>query len=172
MVPVRELRTLRSGSVPAADPAGLTHLQFRRYAGCPICNLHLRSFTGRHEELIAAGIREIAVFHSTADTLDPYQQDLPFDLVADPSMQLYRTFAVETSMRALTSPKAWIAAARGWSRNLPPGSDTGAGGHLGLPADFLIAPDGKILACKYGSHANDHWTVDQLLAEARRHTGS
>ena len=40
------------------------------------------------------------------------------------------------------------------------------GGHLGLPADFLIARDGRVLACKHGRHANDQWTVDELLAHA------
>ena len=32
-------------SVPAED-GRLTHLQFRRFAGCPICNLHLQSRGG------------------------------------------------------------------------------------------------------------------------------
>jgi peroxiredoxin len=167
-VPVRELPTLRSGVIQAADPTRLTHVQFRRYAGCPICNLHLRSFTQRHDELVEAGIREIAVFHSSTNALAPYQEELPFDLVADPTKTLYRAFAVEKSMRAIASPSAWLAAARGWSRDLPPSSDTGDGGHTGLPADFLIAPGGKIVACKYGSHANDQWSVDELLACSRR----
>ena len=42
-----------------------------------------------------------------------------------------------------------------------------AGGRLGLPADFLIAPDGRITAVKYGRHAYDQWTVDELLDHAR-----
>jgi len=39
---------------------------------------------------------------------------------------------------------------------------------LGLPADFLVAQDGRILALKYGVHANDQWSVDELLSLARR----
>jgi hypothetical protein len=35
---------------------------------------------------------------------------------------------------------------------------------LGLPADFLIASDGRVLACKYGAHAYDQWSVDEILA--------
>ena len=30
-------------------------------------------------------------------------------------------------------------------------------------ADFLIEPGGRILACKYGSHAYDQWSVDEIL---------
>ena len=37
------------------------------------------------------------------------------------------------------------------------------GGPFGLPADFLIAPDGRLAALKYGQHAYDQWTVDELL---------
>jgi hypothetical protein len=41
------------------------------------------------------------------------------------------------------------------------------GGRLGLPADFLIGPDGRVLAAKYGQHVDDHWSVDQLLRIAQ-----
>jgi hypothetical protein len=34
---------------------------------------------------------------------------------------------------------------------------------LGLPADFLIDPDGSVVAVHYGRHADDQWSVDQLL---------
>jgi hypothetical protein len=32
-----------------------------------------------------------------------------------------------------------------------------------LPADFLIGSDGRVLAAKFGSHADDQWSVDELL---------
>jgi hypothetical protein len=35
-----------------------------------------------------------------------------------------------------------------------------------LPADFLIAPDGTVIAKKYGTHAYDQWSVDELLKHA------
>ncbi|MBI3561726.1 MAG: hypothetical protein HY080_08430 [Gammaproteobacteria bacterium] len=36
----RVLETLQSGPVEIPHPVQLTHLQFRRFAGCPLCNLH------------------------------------------------------------------------------------------------------------------------------------
>ncbi|MGC1212561.1 MAG: hypothetical protein WA890_14980 [Micromonospora sp.] len=45
------------------------------------------------------------------------------------------------------------------------------GGRFGLPADLLIAPDGRVVAAKYGEHVYDQWSVDELLslvAEAAR----
>ena len=41
------------------------------------------------------------------------------------------------------------------------------GGAFGLPADFLIAPDGRLAAVKYGKNAYDQWTVDELLEHAQ-----
>jgi hypothetical protein len=35
---------------------------------------------------------------------------------------------------------------------------------LGLPADFLIGTDGRVLALKYGTDAYDQWSVDELHA--------
>jgi hypothetical protein len=35
-----------------------------------------------------------------------------------------------------------------------------------LPGDFLIDTDGRIVAQKYGVHAYDQWSVDELLAAA------
>jgi peroxiredoxin len=157
---------------------GLTHLQFRRFAGCPICNLHLRSIAVRHEELQAVGIREVAVFHAGPPELLPHVAELPFAVIGDPGKRLYREFGVESAPRALLDPRAWPIVVRAVARGLwvvlrgkghfPAARPSG--GRLGLPADFLITGDGRIVACKYGEHAGDQWSVDDLLglaAEAR-----
>jgi len=172
----RELTTIRSDRVTVPDPDRLTHLQFRRYAGCPICNVHLRSVARRHDEIVAAGIREVAVFHSAAQDMLPHQGDLPFDVVADPDRVLYAEFGVETSLRGVLHPSAWTTPLRpqAWAVVLhgrraggSPGPTRGETA-LGLPGDFLIEPDGRIRAVKYGRHANDQWSVDELLRIAAR----
>ena len=65
----RDLPTLAGSIVRVPDPRKLIHLQMRRYAGCPICSLHLRSFVRRKDDLDRAGVREVAVFHSSAEAL-------------------------------------------------------------------------------------------------------
>ncbi|WP_336317901.1 peroxiredoxin-like family protein [Streptomyces lavendofoliae] len=159
-------------AVPAADR--LVHLQFRRFAGCPVCNLHLRSVVRRHDEIEAAGVREVVVFHSPAEELREYAAGLPFALVADPAKRLYAEFGVESAGRALGDPRAWPHILRAVLRStvmlvrgregLP--SRQQPQGRLGLPADLLLAPDGTVLAVKYGEHAYDQWSVDELLALA------
>ena len=152
-------------AIPAAE-VQYVHLQFRRFAGCPICNLHLRSIAARSEEIRAAGIREVAVFHSNAETMRRFQADLPFDVVADPEKALYRSFGVESGLRSVADPRAWAGLARGMLASHPSSSVTGEGGHLGLPADFLLDSAGRVVRTKYGVHADDQWSVEELLAAA------
>lgn len=158
-------------AVELPDPSQLIHLQFRRFAGCPICHLHLQSFVRRHDELRARQVREVVVFHSSADDLREHAARLPFAVVPDPEKPLYAAFGVESSPRSMLDPRAWSAIALGVLRSLlavlrglerlPPLRPHG--GSLGLPADFLIAPDGRIVAAKYGTHADDQWSVDEVL---------
>jgi peroxiredoxin len=158
-------------AIPDREGA-LTHLQFRRFAGCPICNLHLRSISARLDEITAAGIREVIVFHSSPDELRKYENDLPFSVVADPDRKLYRRFGVEASARAILNPGAWRALPKGWwyavrsaiIKHQAPMPANPTNGNLGLPADMLIDADGRVVAVKYGKHAYDQWSVDELLA--------
>jgi hypothetical protein len=95
LIPPQDLLTIFGPSVSVPDPDQLIHLQFRRFAGCPVCNLHLRSFVRRHREIVAASIAEIIVFHSTAAELLTYEAELPFDVIADPHRELFARFGVE-----------------------------------------------------------------------------
>jgi hypothetical protein len=124
----------------------------------------LRSIVLHHNEIRAAGIVEVVVFHSSTDALRKYQSDLPFAVIADPQRNLYKEFGVESSPAALTHPRAWLAAARGAVRQRSVVSGLGRGeDHFGRPADFLIASDGHVLAHKYGTHADDQWSVTEIL---------
>ena len=174
--PTLELAATSGQQVTVPDPAGdYVHLQLRRFAGCPICNLHLRSIVNRHDEIRFHGIREVVVFHSTVAELSKFEAELPFPLIADPERELYRRLGVDRGPRSLVSMRALRAAMAGEAAAIRHRSTTrGAlgpvkptGGRFGLPAEFLIAPDGRIAALKYGRHAYDQWTVDELLDHAR-----
>lgn len=162
-VPARTLESVTGGPIKVPDPNRLVHLQFRRFVDCPICNTHLAQLRGHADEIEAAGVKEVIVFHSSARSIRSYQKDLPFELVGDPRKALYREFGVEASLRFL-SPTSLRAATRGVAHG-----HFGlrlAGGPMGLPADFLIAPSGQIKAAKYGTHAYDQWSADEVIALA------
>lgn len=167
----RELFAVDGERVPVPGPGGLVHLQFRRFAGRPVCNLHLRSIARRHTEIAAAGVREVAVFHSPAEEPRPHVAEPPFPVIADPDKRLYAEFGVQSGERSPLDPRAWrhIATAvtvaplrRDRTPALRP-----RGGRFGLPADFLIGPDGRVLAAKYGEHVHDHRPVEEILRPAR-----
>lgn len=166
-LPPLELENVLGTKIPIPSPDHLVHLQFRRFAGCPMCNLHVRSFASRQAELATAGIRTVAVFHSEGRVLREYQAGTPVQLVADPKKVLYRRFGVESSLLSVLHPAAMVAALRGMLKHgmgLPrPGESP-----LGLPADFLVDATGLLVASKYGTHAHDQWSVDELLEHARR----
>lgn len=173
MVHRLDLVTIHGKPVRIPDPHLLVHLQFRRYAGCPVCNLHMRSCAAKHDEILAAGIREVAVFHSEPEDMLRFQGALPFAVVADPGKRLYAEFGVGTMpyTNALRL-RSWRAAARGLA-SAPSLRGIGSKGqsYLGLPADFLIGTDGTVLAAKYGKYTDDHWQVDELLALAGAERG-
>jgi peroxiredoxin len=174
VVVARTLTSVTGAQVQVPDPDCVVHLQFRRFAGCPICNLHLRSVVRRHDQIVAAGIREVVLFHTPEAELRRHIDGLPFAVVSDPDKRMYAEFGVESSPRALLNPRAWpgmlkgvVLALTGYlKRSTRPPKLVPHGGRLGLPADVLVAPDGRVLACKYGVHADDQWSVDELLEVA------
>ncbi len=143
------------------SPTGLTHLQFRRFVGCPICSLHLRGFAKRSEELNKSGVQEVIFFHSKPDELALYQKNFPFPLIADPDKLYYISFGVEKSFWASRHPKAAWKGIVGAFQGLIATKATG--GTDSLPADFLLNSEGKIIALHYGTHADDQWSVKQVL---------
>lgn len=157
--------TIDGRTIGLPDPERLVHLQFRRFAGCPICNLHLRSFAARADEVAAAGVHEVVLFHSAAEKLTPFPDLARFDTVADPERTLYDAYGVGTSIRSELSIKALSRGVYGMLTSRPRKMAMGDG-ILGMPADLLIDSDGTVVDCHYGSHAYDQWTVDEVVARA------
>ncbi|MEZ4320745.1 MAG: redoxin domain-containing protein [Myxococcota bacterium] len=157
------LDTLSHGTlrVPAA---GTVHLQFRRFAGCPVCNLQVRRFSAAHDALAAAGVTTVTFFHSAREAMLPYQAELPSPVVPDPDRRWYAHFGVERSFRAIADPRVWATAVQAFVTG--PSNPLEGGAQDGLPADFLVDPSGVLRAVHYGTRADDQWSVDDVLALA------
>lgn len=155
--------TAHHGGLELSDFANDTLLlQFYRFAGCPVCNLSLRTYAKRHADLAGAGIWVVAVFHSGAASLREHVRVkvLPFPLLADPDKTIYQRYGVESSVAAMRSPKVIGKALRAVSLGYLPGKVEGGGN--GLPADFLIE-QGVVRHAHYGTHAADTLSVDEAL---------
>lgn len=159
-----ELSTLVHGTIEVPGQS-FVHLQFRRFAGCPVCNLHLRRFAERYALLERAGVQSVAFFHSPAELMRPYQAALPFPCVPDPERRWYRHFGVERSAFAIVHPQVVWSALRGLM-SAPSNPLAGGGDQTGLPADFLIDSAGTVAFAHYGEHADDQWSLDEVLARA------
>ncbi len=161
-IPSFEAETLRGGRLDhRAMSRGVVHLAFHRYAACPICSSKIAEFRVRHAELGA--VRHVAVFHSPAEKMRRYfPETLPFEVVVDPDMEVYRAFGVSPSVLRALDPRSMLAAiaARPHSRgpNEPDGPATM------IPADFLVA-DGVVVGAHYGRHLGDGWSLPRLLEE-------
>ncbi|HEU5154973.1 MAG TPA: peroxiredoxin-like family protein [Gemmatimonadales bacterium] len=162
-IPPIALTTIHGEAITVPDKgSSYVHLQFLRFAGCPVCNFHLHQLAQRAAEIKEAGVHQVLVFHSSRDEMLKYQAQLPFDCIPDPNKWLFREFGVETSLLALLHPAVLWAGIRGilTTRKLYKKAENGI---FGLPADFLIDPEGEVIAAQYGSHAYDNWDADQLL---------
>jgi peroxiredoxin len=164
ILPTMAMQAVTGQAINLPDARRVVHLQFRRFVDCPICNTHIAEFRRRVREIEAAGIEEVIVFHSSPKSIRSYQKHVPFLMVGDQKKAFYKYFGVETSLGFL-SVRALGAAMRGMVRGHF-GLRLG-GGPFGLPADFLIAPSGRVSALKYGTDAYDQWSVDELLTRAK-----
>jgi hypothetical protein len=161
-----EVRTILGAAQLVPDSSlRFTHLQFRRWIGCPICNDHIARFRRHHDRIAAAGIREVMFFHSTPEEILAFDSTMPFEMVGDAERVYYRQFGVERGWLFLASWRAIAGAARGFAAGKY--TFANARGIDGLPADILLSDMGVVLAAHYGEDAADHWSVDELIATAR-----
>ena len=160
--PAMSLTTTKGKELSIPVPgARFTHVQFRRFSGCPICNTHIASLRTAADKLRGMGIHEVLFFHSTTSEVQSFHNDLPFDAIADPGKRFYRQVGAEKSYLATLYPSAlWAALVSSIKGRF---GMKMTGGPFSLPAEFLVAPDGRILAAKYGLHAYDQWSVDEIL---------
>jgi hypothetical protein len=96
------------------------------------------------------------------------QGDIQFAVIADPTPRLHAEFGVGWSPRAVLDPHAWLAGFRAVARRRP-SRRASSQQALELSTDLLVAADDHILACKSGVHADDRWSLDNVLHLASRY---
>lgn len=148
------------GLQPIPDGRRTIHLQFRRFAGCPSCNLQVHAFRRRQRELAAAQVLSLLVFPMVPRaeaTADP-----GVALIADRDGRLARRFGVAAGLGAVLDPSAWPGFVTGLVRHGAglPGSWAQA---FRYPTDVLIGRDGALLAVQHAEHAAGAWSVDEVL---------
>lgn len=146
-------------------------LMFFRYASCPMCNLRLHDFARQYQQLHERGLEVLAFFHSSAASIRRHAggRHYPFRLIADPKFHVYRLYGVETSWLRLLLSIALPGFYVDWARSMWHGFWGGAAWQMAkMPADFLIAPDGRIEVAHYGGDIGDHLPLAEIDAFLER----
>jgi peroxiredoxin Q/BCP len=139
-------------------------LSFYRYASCPFCNLRVHELIQRAPEFDRHRVSLVAVFQSSrAGIMDYVGKQRPlFPILPDPEHRVYRRYGVESSLHGflagamLHMGKAMKSMGMGFLPGPMDGSVTL------VPADFLIAPDGRIRTAYYGRDISDHLPIEAI----------
>jgi len=143
-----------------------TLLSFYRHAGCPPCNLRVHELMLASEKLDQYNVQILSVFESTPEHIrkDLAHGDVPFPILPDRERHLYRKYAVNTSLsgflssfllRLQYSMKAIFK--YGYFPRFAEATTM-------MPADFLVAPDGRLKLVHYGKDLGDYLAFDTLYS--------
>jgi thioredoxin-dependent peroxiredoxin len=142
-------------------------LAFFRYAACPLCNLRIHQLIQSYPTLQANGTHIVAFFESPKDKILQYvgTQNAPFPIVADPNLEVYKLYGVESSvlgmLRGLFRVSDFSEAASKKLMFFNPHNDIAL-----VPADFLINPDSTIHTAYYGRDIGDHLDLSAIYGFA------
>ena len=153
---------------------GLFALTFYRYVTCPVCNDHIAHARVHNADIEAAGVKQVAVFHSPAAKLERYlpAAEVPFPLLADPEFRLYELFGVQARGATALDPRSMLAGMSAMTRVRTNPFDYDGTASM-LPANFMVY-EGKLLRAHYGRFIGDVWSPKQVVeyaAEDRRRLG-
>lgn len=75
---------------------GKTALIFLRYYGCTLCQLDIRDYALDYHNILASGGKLYIVLQSDPQKIakDIEEKALPFEIICDPSMNLYKEFEI------------------------------------------------------------------------------
>lgn len=149
-----------------------TTVVFLRFAGCPICSLHMLPLTQSLRDLKKSNV--IYVYSSSQEKCLALHKQVGMpshvQVIADPNLELYKLFGVKSGsiwqmistmgsvMPKMSSQKKALTQQGIYSDVSKIGMD---GSMLMLPADFLVDEKGKLVTTHYGKRWNDHLPIDE-----------
>lgn len=142
------------------------YLLFMRFAGCPVCNLHVHSLLKHADAFKEKNIEVVLVYESSISTMRTYLDDTayPFTFVADPQNALYDRYGIEKSWgKFLASLFKGLIAKVGAGEKLFKKKPKADGKLNRMEAEFLIDESGKIVIAHYASFLGDNVSIEKIL---------
>ena len=139
-----------------AKGAKKTVLLFLRYYGCTLCQLDIREYANAYDRFKEKDAQLLVVLQSPASTINAQltKEDLPFDIICDPDMGLYKEFelGVAASKEAMIRPEDMpkFAAKRE---------------EMQFPGYFLLDSDLNVLEAHRATSILDMPSVDEMIAK-------
>ena len=154
-----------NSQVPTGSGRSPVLLTFFRHAGCPMCNLRTCELILAKSDLDRYGVKVVGVFESSEKNIrrDVGRQDPPFPIIPDRKRRLYKLYGVSPSWVGFISifvvnpRRVYEAIVK--NRFIPKFGEVTPM----MPAEFLIAPDGKIKLAYYGRDIGDHLPLPDLF---------
>lgn len=138
-------------------------LSFFRDAACPFCNFRVYELTQKYKDWKDQGLEVIAVFSDTQQKVAEHvaKRPRPFNLLADPDLEIYNQYGVEHSVSALF--KAIFFRFPTLIKGILTGGRPSNNPHVKLvPADFLINEAGIVEEIWYGENTSDHIPLENV----------
>lgn len=151
--------------------ANKTVLLFLRYYGCTICQLDMREYANAYADFTAKGAQLLVVLQSPPSTIQGQmkQGDLPYDIVCDPDMGLYKTFELgvapskEKMLNPADAPKFMEKKAKIEEYGMSHGAYEGE--EMQLPGYFILDADLNVLEAHRAATLLDMPTVEEMIAK-------
>ena len=139
-------------------------IKFHRFAGCPVAQYQIHELIKRQNELNTAGIETIIFMHSSKrNILSNFRETPGLHIIADRHKIYYRLYQSQFLLKKLFSIESWrVTFSSIFKGNFPHFNKFG-GGILGIPSDFLLDKNGRIVDLHYGEHFGDSWTVSEIV---------
>ena len=148
-----------------------TVLLFLRYYGCTLCQLDIREYANKYDEFKAKDAQLLVVLQSPASTINAQvkQGDLPFDILCDPDMGLYKEFelGVAGSKEEMISPDELPKMAEKREKMAAYGLEHGAyeGEEMQFPGYFILDSELNVLEAHRAKTILDMPSVEEMIAK-------
>ena len=141
-----------------------TAIVFLRYYGCPICQYDIHSFTENYYMIENADGQLLVVLQSDREKLvkNLNRNDLPFDIICDPDMELYKEFEIgrAASMLKMVDLKTVGKIAKATFKGIKHGDYEGD--EQQLPALFIVDNEMNVTFAHYGKAAGDVPDIEKI----------
>jgi peroxiredoxin len=156
---------LLGAMIDTAAIEGPLWVGFFRFASCPLCNLRIHTMIGDWDRW-QHRCTYVAVFQSPAERFTDFmrKQQPPFSVIADPELELFRAFNIESSVGAALKVPVIAETVRAKMAGFPVGALSAKdGAAFRVPADFIIN-NGTVTTAFYGSNVAESIPFDDADA--------